>query len=68
MDFREIQKSIKEKNFSPLYILHGEEGYFIDVLVDAFEQNVLDESEKDFNQDIVYGKDAEAISLLSALN
>jgi DNA polymerase-3 subunit delta len=68
MDFKDIQKSIKEKNFAPFYILHGEEGYFIDLLVDAFEQNVLEESEKDFNQDIVYGKDAEAVGLLSALN
>jgi DNA polymerase-3 subunit delta len=37
----------------------GEEPYFIDILSDTIEEYALDESEKTFNQMILYGKDAD---------
>ncbi len=52
-----ILKSIKKKQVLPLYFLHGAESYYIDVLVKAFEHEVLSEDEKAFNQTVVYGKD-----------
>lgn len=50
-----------------IYFLHGEEPYFIDVLTKAIQENALEESERDFNQSILYGKDAEVLSLISEL-
>jgi len=32
----------------PIYLLMGEESYFIDELTDLLEENVLTETEKDF--------------------
>lgn len=55
LDF--LLKSIKNKELLPLYFLHGEEPYYIDVAVKAFEEGILSEEEKAFNQIIVYGKD-----------
>lgn len=56
--FREILTSIKKgKELAPVYILHGEEPYFIDTLVEAFENFVVDEEDRDFNQQIFYGND-----------
>jgi DNA polymerase-3 subunit delta len=55
-----ILASIKSKSFSPIYFFCGEEEFYIDQLVDALENNVLTESEKSFNQSIIYGKDATA--------
>ena len=62
---QEIIKKIKSKEFSPVYLLHGEEPYFIDLICDALLNNALEEHEKDFNQTIMYGKDCDP-SLLFA--
>ena len=37
----------------------GEEPYFIDVISDTIEEEVLDEAEKAFNQIVVYGRDVD---------
>ena len=37
----------------------GEEPYFIDVISDTIEEEVLDETEKAFNQIVVYGRDVD---------
>lgn len=67
MDHKLIIKNIKDKKFEKIYFLHGEEPYYIDAITDALAANVLEEHERDFNQTIIYGKDAELLSLLSEL-
>lgn len=51
--FEPLITSIRNRNFSPVYILHGEEGYFIDALVAEFEK-VLPEDERQFNLSVLY--------------
>lgn len=60
-----ILKNIKNKEFLPIYFFHGEEPYFIDVAVKSFENDVLEEDEKAFNQTVVYGKDTTFSDVLS---
>lgn len=57
--YRDIIASIKKRNFAPVYILMGEESYYIDKIVEALENYVVDEADKDFNQIVFYGADAE---------
>lgn len=57
MDYKEIIQQIKNKIYHPIYLLHGEEPYFIDLISDFISENVLASHEKDFNQTIVYGRD-----------
>ena len=57
MEYKQILEDLKNKKYKPVYFLQGEEGYFIDKITEYIEDNVLDESEKDFNQSVVYGKD-----------
>ncbi|MDE6028128.1 MAG: DNA polymerase III subunit delta, partial [Muribaculaceae bacterium] len=58
--FRDILASIKKKeNLSPVYILMGEEAFYIDRLVEAFENYVIPEEDRDFNLSIYYGNDAD---------
>jgi DNA polymerase-3 subunit delta len=57
--FNKLVKEIKNKQFKPIYILHGEESFFIDELSDLLEANVLTDAEKAFNLSIVYPKDKE---------
>ena len=64
--FENIIASLKAKKYAPIYFLEGEEPYYIDQIADYIENNILDESEKEFNQTVMYGKDTDLISLISA--
>mgnify|MGYP000660464240 CR=1 FL=1 len=55
--YNSILKDLKEKHLKPLYLLQGEEPYFIDSIASYIEKNVLSEAERSFNQTIIYGKD-----------
>ena len=59
MDFEVIMQNLKKKVYHPIYLLQGEEPYFIDQVSNYIEKNVLPEAEKGFNQTIFYGKDTE---------
>src|SRR3954470_7088114 len=63
--YDQIIKDLKNKVYSPVYFLQGEEAYYIDRISDYIEQHVLSESEKEFNQTIVYGKDVDVLTLIS---
>src|SRR5690625_667705 len=54
---RKILADIKNRQIKPIYFLHGEEPYFIDLISDYIADNVLTEDEKSFNQSILYGMD-----------
>lgn len=58
-DFQQIVSDIKKRIFYPVYLLSGEEPYYIDQLSDLIEETVLSDSEKEFNQNILYGKDVD---------
>ncbi|WPP52538.1 DNA polymerase III subunit delta [Catalinimonas niigatensis] len=60
-----VLKSLREKQFAPLYFLQGDEPYFIDQIADYIEENVLSESERGFNQMVMYGKDVDVSTILS---
>lgn len=65
ISFDQILSDLKNQIYSPVYLLHGEEPYFIDVISDFIEQNVLSDLEKEFNQTICYGKDTNVLTLIS---
>ncbi|MBC9813344.1 DNA polymerase III subunit delta [Crocinitomicaceae bacterium CZZ-1] len=65
MDHKLIIKNIKQHQFEKIYFLHGEEPFFIDAITDAIVENAMDDSERDFNQTIVYGKECEAGAIIA---
>ena len=65
ISFDNLLADLKNQIYYPVYLLHGEEPYFIDIISDYIEQNVLSDLEKEFNQTIVYGKDSEVHTLIS---
>jgi DNA polymerase-3 subunit delta len=65
MDYQNILKDLKNKVYHPVYFLTGEEPYYIDLIADYIEKHVLDESEKDFNQTILYGKETDINTIIS---
>jgi DNA polymerase III subunit delta len=62
---RKIIDDIRKKKFSPVYFLQGEENFYIDLISSAIEANALSESERSFNQIILYGKDVTVATVLS---
>lgn len=59
-----LLKDIRAKRFKPLYFLHGDEPYYIDQIAEELEKLVVPESEKGFNQFILYGKDTDLAGVL----
>lgn len=64
--FDAIRKDIQQRRFHPIYLLMGEEGYFIDVLTELLVESVLTEEEKDFNLHTFYGIDADVNTIISS--
>ena len=59
LTYQQIISDIHHKKYAPVYFLMGEEPYFIDMISDTIEEEVLDETEKAFNQIVVYGRDVD---------
>tara|TARA_Y100000589_G_scaffold328039_1_gene371289 strand:- start:127799 stop:128803 length:1005 start_codon:yes stop_codon:yes gene_type:complete len=64
-DYNSIIKDIKNKNFSTVYFLAGDEPYFIDKITEAIDKYALEEHEKDFNHTVLYGKETDISTVLS---
>jgi DNA polymerase-3 subunit delta len=65
LTYEQICFKIKNKEFAPIYLLEGEESYYIDKIVSLLEDHVCAEHEKDFNETIVYGQDVKWADVLS---
>lgn len=63
MEFDAIIQNLKKKIYHPIYLLQGEEPYFIDIISNYIEKNVLSDAEKGFNQTVFYGKDSDPINI-----
>lgn len=58
-----IMKKLMAGEFAPIYILMGDESYYIDKISDYIAENVLKPEERDFNQSIVFGADTTAAAV-----
>jgi DNA polymerase-3 subunit delta len=66
MNINELVRDLKSRIFKPVYLLHGEESFYIDKISDYIEENVLTEAERGFNQSVFYGKDTDVMNVLNA--
>ncbi len=64
--FGELSLSIRSGHFAPVYLLMGEEPYYLDRITDLLEEKVVKESDKDFDCDIFYGAEADLHSVAMA--
>lgn len=58
-EYDAIMNSIAERKFAPIYLLTGDEGYFIDAIAERLASTILNEAERSFNQVVVYGQDSD---------
>ena len=64
MNVEEILLDLKNKIYKPVYFLHGEEEYYIDIISDYIAKNVLGEADQEFNQTVLYGKDVNSGTII----
>jgi len=65
MTYDQVLASLKKKEYKPIYLLMGEEAYYIDLLSDYIQDNVLDEMEREFNLTVLYGKDVDMTAVIN---
>lgn len=63
LTFSSLRQTIVKKNFAPVYLLHGEESYFIDELARLFDEAVP-EDERDFNLYTLYAPQTEPATIV----
>lgn len=63
---RELVKQAREGVFRSVYLLMGDEPYYVDMVCDAIMEHCLDESERDFNQTVCYGAEVDAETVITA--
>ena len=64
--YEDILKELRAKQYSPIYYLMGEESYYIDLIADYIEANVLTDVEKEFNLTVMYGADVDIATVINA--
>jgi DNA polymerase-3 subunit delta len=62
--FEEIMSDLRKRIFRPVYFLAGDEPYYIDLISDFIEEKVLSETDKAFNQIVLYGEDTSVNSII----
>ena len=65
MNFEAILSDLKSKKYQPVYFLMGEESYFIDYITDYISNEILNDTEKEFNQTVLYAKDIDVQTIIS---
>ena len=62
---KQLIADLSAGKYKPVYLLTGEENYYIDVVSDYFEEKVIDPSVRDFDQTVVYGRDTDMATVVS---
>lgn len=66
MEYEKLINELKGKKFKPVYLLHGDESYFIDEIVNYIEEHALTEMEKAFNLSVLYARDIEINAVIES--
>lgn len=61
--YESVMRDLKAKKYAPVYILMGDESYYVDKIADYIADNVLEPDDRDFNQTIIFGADTTAAQI-----
>lgn len=62
---KQLIEELKTVQYKPVYLLTGEENYYIDLISDYFEKNVIADDFRDFDQTVVYGRETDMVTVIS---
>ena len=66
MNHQLIIKNIARGSYSPIYFLHGQEPYYIDLIEKFATSQIIKNEAKDFDQTIVYAKDTDLQTIINS--
>jgi DNA polymerase-3 subunit delta len=66
VSYDQVMSDLRRSAYKPIYLLMGEEAYYIDKISDFIQANVLDESQREFDLTVVYGKDTDMVNIVNA--
>lgn len=61
--FEDIMKALQAGNYAPVYVLCGEEPYYVDRIYEYIAANALDEMAREFDQQLLYGRDLQGADI-----
>jgi DNA polymerase-3 subunit delta len=61
--FDDIMRALRAGEYAPVYLLCGEEPYYIDRVYEFVAENALDEMAREFDQQVVYGRDLQGADI-----
>jgi len=64
--YNQIIQNLKEENFSKIYLLMGEESFFINKISTFFEKKFIQKEHQSFNLEIHYGRDTTIEKILNS--
>ena len=62
---KQLIEELKTGQYKPVYLLTGEENYYIDLVSDYFEKEVISPDFRDFDQTVVYGRETDMKTVIS---
>jgi len=65
-NLKKLFQSLQLKQYAPVYLIDGEEPYYIDMITSYFEEQILQPTERDFNLMVLYGKDSTWADVVNA--
>lgn len=57
ISFQKLFQDLAKKQYAPVYLIDGEESFYLDRITEYFEEHILEPAERDFNLSVMYGKD-----------
>ncbi len=66
LSYSQILSDLKKKEYKPIYLFMGEEAYYIDMLSDYIQAKVLNDTQREFNLSVLYGKDVDMSTVINA--
>ena len=60
-----LAAQIDKRQLAPIYLLHGEEGYYIDALVKKFGE-IIPEEDKEFDEAVMYAPERSVPEIIEA--
>ncbi len=60
-----LLKDIRNKRIAPVYLIHGDEPYYLDRVADELEKVAVPVAERGFNQFVLFGKDADVGAVIN---
>jgi DNA polymerase-3 subunit delta len=65
MTLEDLSNNLKQGKFLPVYIFEGDEPFFISRALELVIEESLEDDQKDFNLNILYGRDTDSISIVN---